>query len=142
MPCDTPLATELALRATEVERGDGAARGHRGRHLHPDPPPHDSHLGDSHIAKVVGDQIVHDTTAIYRLPSLVPANTVAFGGPWDAHAEEAPAGIAAALELQLTAPDVYVLLGGHGTMTVLCDGVVQRTIPVTGIANLYSCSAS
>ena len=42
------------------------------------------------------------------------------------------------MELTFQANDVYLVLGGKGTVTVAVNGVHQETLTVAGIPNLYT----
>ena len=41
-----------------------------------------------------------------------PSNSLAFSGTWNVHSQEATAGAKASLDLQFTADDVYLVMGG------------------------------
>jgi hypothetical protein len=57
---------------------------------------------------------------------------------WDEHAEEATAGKGARLELSYLARNVYLVMGGTGTVTVSAgDGTPARSIHVSGVPTLY-----
>jgi len=71
--------------------------------------------------------------ATYRLPATLAPDDVAFGGRWDEGTQSATAGSGAALELNFTARDVYLVLGGSGTVTVSVNGARPRTVTVAGI---------
>ena len=57
-----------------------------------------------------------------------PSNSLAFGGTWTVHNEEATAGNNATLGLQFTADDVYLVMSGERHRR----GVVQRQTPDDG----------
>ncbi len=59
-------------------------------------------------------------------------------GTWTDHAQEATAGPAAELELGFVAQDIYLVLGGHGTVGVTVNGRLTKTINVTGVPKLYT----
>ena len=54
------------------------------------------------------------------------------------HAQEATAGPGAKLELAFLAQEVYLVLGGHGTLDVAVNGRPVRTIRVAGTPRLYT----
>jgi len=56
----------------------------------------------------------------------------------DRHAQEATAGSRAELELSFLAHDVYLVLGGTGTLNVSVDGRHTQTIDVDGVPRLYT----
>lgn len=91
---------------------------------------------------VAGDPVVQNAMTHYTLPKAVTPSSVAFGGDWDIHFDEAIAGRGATLALQFVADDVYIVLGGKGTVTVSLNGAAPRRIEVTGIPNLYTLTSS
>jgi cytochrome c biogenesis protein CcdA/thiol-disulfide isomerase/thioredoxin len=82
---------------------------------------------------VVPDQAVH-----YTLPAQLSQGSLAFGGTWTVHHEEATAGSGARLALHFIANDVYLVLGGRGTVTVSFDGRPVHTVAVSGVPDLYT----
>jgi hypothetical protein len=82
--------------------------------------------------------VVHDQTKVYHRPSTVPSNSLAFGGTWTVHHEEATAGSGATLGLQFTADDVYLVMSGHGNVDVSFNGRHLTTLSVGGIPKLYT----
>jgi cytochrome c biogenesis protein CcdA/thiol-disulfide isomerase/thioredoxin len=91
---------------------------------------------------VIANQVVDDAMTTYSWTQQDPANTVALTGNWAVHAEDATAGPHAAFELQFTAKDAYLVLGGKGTATVSYDGGPPTVLHVTGIPNLYTLFSS
>ena len=59
-------------------------------------------------------------------------------GTWTDHAQEATAGQGAELELGFLAQDVYLVLGGTGTLDVSVNGHHTQTIDVAGVPRLYT----
>jgi hypothetical protein len=57
---------------------------------------------------------------------------------WTVHAEEATAGSGATLSLHFTADDVYLVLGGRGTVRVDLGGAPVATVRVSGVPRLYT----
>jgi cytochrome c biogenesis protein CcdA/thiol-disulfide isomerase/thioredoxin len=75
----------------------------------------------------------------YSFPSALPSDYFSLSGVWDQHEEEATAGNDAALELSYEDQDVYLVMGGSGTVTVdTGDGMAPTTIRVNGIPKLYT----
>jgi cytochrome c biogenesis protein CcdA/thiol-disulfide isomerase/thioredoxin len=74
----------------------------------------------------------------YKAPSGVSFPTLAFGGTWTVNEEEATAGNGAELELAFEATDVYLVMGGTGSVSVSVDGKETSTLQVSGIPGLYS----
>jgi cytochrome c biogenesis protein CcdA/thiol-disulfide isomerase/thioredoxin len=86
----------------------------------------------------VGSPVSPNINDLYLLASKVPENDLSWGGYWTEHAWSATAGSAAQMELDFQANDVYLVLGGKGTVQVSLNGVHQRTVTVRGIPNLYT----
>jgi len=74
----------------------------------------------------------------YQLPSSVSFPGIAFGGTWTVNSEEGTAGADAKLELAFDASDVYLVMGGTGTIQVSVDGHHTRTVEVSGVPGLYT----
>ena len=62
------------------------------------------------------------------------------GGQWTVAAEKATAGEGARLTFNYQAKDVYLVLGGTGTVGVQVNGGATRTVQVTGAPTLYTWS--
>jgi cytochrome c biogenesis protein CcdA/thiol-disulfide isomerase/thioredoxin len=102
------------------------AKGRRAQH-EPDTTPTElmtpeTYLGYARIANYVGSTISPGTKTDYLLPSSLPVNTLAYGGEWTVGPERIVAGRNASLRLHFQAKDVYVVLGGRGTVRELVDG--------------------
>jgi thiol-disulfide isomerase/thioredoxin len=76
--------------------------------------------------------------AAYRFPSLLAMDEYALSGTWTIGSEASTAGADARLELDFQARDVYLVLGGSGTVSLTLSGKPLRTIDVTGIPGLYT----
>jgi hypothetical protein len=67
------------------------------------------------------------------------ADYFALSGVWNDHAQEATAVSHAKLELSYEDQDIYLVMGGSGTVTVSTgDGTAPKTIQVTGVPRLYT----
>ena len=82
--------------------------------------------------------MVRNAPARYRFPASLPLGGMGLSGTWTDHAQEATAGRGAELELGFLAQDVYLVLGGSGTLDVSVNGHAVQTIHVTGIPRLYT----
>jgi cytochrome c biogenesis protein CcdA/thiol-disulfide isomerase/thioredoxin len=82
----------------------------------------ETYLGYARIANYVGSTIAPDSEIAYRLPTTLPENTIAYGGRWKVGSEEVVAGRNASLRLHFVAKDVYIVLGGRGTVRAFVDG--------------------
>jgi thiol-disulfide isomerase/thioredoxin len=98
----------------------------------------ESYVGDDRLDNAVGTAVVPNKAMVYHPPSTIPANSLAFGGTWTEHSEEATAGANATLGLQFTADDVYLVMSGDGTVGVSYNGKPLTTLKVSGIPKLYT----
>jgi cytochrome c biogenesis protein CcdA/thiol-disulfide isomerase/thioredoxin len=100
----------------------------------------ETYLGYSELSPqyFVGTAIADNRATAYRAPSTIPDNSVAFNGQWTDRAQEATAGTNASLDLRFTANDVYLVMGGEGTVDVSYNGRHLATVAVSGIPKLYT----
>ena len=101
----------------------------------------ETYLGYQRLSNYVGTPVSPDIVAPYRLPAELPQNTLAYGGEWKLDSERATAVRNSHLALHFHAKNVYIVLGGHGTVRASIDGRVVKTIPVTA-QKLYTVRAS
>jgi len=98
----------------------------------------ESYLGYHYMeTNLAAESVQPDTVADYTPPTPLPQDTFAFAGPWDVGAEGAVAGAGASLQLRFQASDVYLVLGGQGTVTVDLDGHRTQSVTVAGEPKLY-----
>jgi hypothetical protein len=90
----------------------------------------ETYLGYQRLSNYVGTPISPDIVAPYRLPSELPQNTLAYGGQWKLNPERATAVRDSHLALHFHAKNVYIVLGGHGTVQVLINGKPTSKIKV------------
>ena len=90
----------------------------------------ESYLGYARLTNYTGTKPVPNTTAPYRFPSSIPANVLSYDGLWNVGAEKITAGRTARLRLHFEASNVYIVMGGRGTVHALVDGKPVRTIHV------------
>jgi cytochrome c biogenesis protein CcdA/thiol-disulfide isomerase/thioredoxin len=98
----------------------------------------ESYVGYEQLDNEVGTPVRHDEAAVYSAPANIPQNSLAFSGTWNVHSQEATAGAKAGLDLQFSADDVYLVIGGQGTVGVSEDGRHLKTVDVSGIPKLYT----
>ncbi len=98
----------------------------------------ESYVGYDRLDNEVGTPVVQDKATVYHAPSTIASNSLAFGGTWTVHNEEATAGADATLGLQFSADDVYLVLSGSGTVGVSDNGRHVTTLTVGGIPKLYT----
>ena len=101
----------------------------------------ETYLGYQRLSNYVGTPVSPDIVAPYRLPAELPQNTLAYGGQWKLDPERATAVRNSHLALHFHAKNVYIVLGGHGTVRASIDGRVVKTIRVTA-QKLYTVRAS
>jgi hypothetical protein len=99
----------------------------------------ETYLGYTYAPLAVsGGQPTHDKAATYAFPSKLAPDTFALAGTWTDRSEALTAGAGARLELSYQAKDVYLVLGGSGTVTVRVNGEQSTTIRVDGVPKLYT----
>jgi cytochrome c biogenesis protein CcdA/thiol-disulfide isomerase/thioredoxin len=86
----------------------------------------------------VGTPLVQRKAATYDLATTVAADELSLGGTWTQEPWEITAGRAAEIELSYMADDVYLVLGGTGTVDVAVDGRPTKTVQVHGVPDLYT----
>jgi len=98
----------------------------------------ETYLGYSQLQYLAGATPVPDMRAMYAFPSSIAAGEYALSGTWTIGSEESTADADARLELDFQAKNVYLVLGGSGTLTLTLNGKALKTIDVTGIPALYT----
>ncbi|MGH3002154.1 MAG: cytochrome c biogenesis protein DipZ [Gaiellaceae bacterium] len=101
----------------------------------------ETYLGYARIDRYVGSTLHPNATAEYTFPASVPQNGLAYSGRWQLGAERIVAVSDARLRMHFHAEDVYIVLGGHGTVHVLVDGKPAGTIRVSA-ERLYTARSS
>jgi hypothetical protein len=97
----------------------------------------ETYLGYERARTVVNERSdAFDKPAVYP-GSSVQRDQVALRGQWTVEPERIVAGRDASLDLRYYARDVYLVLGGKGTVRVI-DGDQQRTVEVDGAPTLYT----
>jgi cytochrome c biogenesis protein CcdA/thiol-disulfide isomerase/thioredoxin len=82
-------------------------------------------------SRYVGTVPTFGHEALYRFPAAVPQNALAYDGRWRLATQQAVAGAGARLRFHFYARNVYVVLGGKGTVQVLVGGKPVKTLDVT-----------
>jgi cytochrome c biogenesis protein CcdA/thiol-disulfide isomerase/thioredoxin len=102
----------------------------------------ESYLGYQYgLPNFDGTSISENQPALYKFPSTLPPDALAFAGTWTVGAEKIASGSGARLELAFTASHVYLVLGGTGTIKTTVGSHTQ-TIAVSGIPRLYTLVSS
>jgi cytochrome c biogenesis protein CcdA/thiol-disulfide isomerase/thioredoxin len=75
----------------------------------------------------------------FQFPANLSSTTWALSGIWNLHSEEATSGKKAKLEINYEAQNVYLVMGGTGTVRVSAgNGTAPTTIQVSGVPRLYT----
>jgi cytochrome c biogenesis protein CcdA/thiol-disulfide isomerase/thioredoxin len=98
----------------------------------------ETYVGYQRLQYLDPDQVVQNAASRYQFPASLPLGAMGLSGTWTDHAQEATAGPGAELELSFLAKDVYLVLGGTGTLNVSVNGREVQTIHVTGVPRLYT----
>ncbi|MBO0694099.1 MAG: cytochrome c biogenesis protein DipZ [Acidimicrobiaceae bacterium] len=98
----------------------------------------ETYVGYEREQYLVNPRVVHDRAATYRFPSVLPPEALAYSGTWTEGAQEATAGPGARMELSFDASDVYLVMGGSGTVRVSVDGQHTKTLRLHGVPRLYT----
>ncbi len=98
----------------------------------------ETYLGYSRLQYLISaSPVARNAAATYRFPSQLPLGGLGLAGTWTDHAQEATAGAGAKLELKFLAKDVYLVLGGSGSIEVSVNGKEVDTVRVGGPPRLY-----
>ena len=98
----------------------------------------ETYLGYERSQYLVGSSIAENKSARYTSPSTVPLGSYALAGDWLTKKQEITAGKNAQLDLAFQANDVYLVLGGTGTITETFNGVFYKTLKASGFPRLYT----
>jgi cytochrome c biogenesis protein CcdA/thiol-disulfide isomerase/thioredoxin len=101
----------------------------------------ETYLGYARIANYTGSPIGYGHATTYQPAVRLPQNELTYGGIWRVQPQQIVAGPAAFLRLHFHAKDVYVVLGGRGTVEALVDGEPLKTFRVNAY-KLYTVRAS
>jgi len=126
--------TDLPPAISSQPRGNGVEESSDPAHVQSP----ETYLGYQHgTATLAGQTVVEDRMAAYQTPTPLPADEYAYGGNWSIGPEASTAGTGATLSLQFEAKDVYLVLGGSGTVRVSVNGKPTQTVTVGGEPKLY-----
>jgi cytochrome c biogenesis protein CcdA/thiol-disulfide isomerase/thioredoxin len=90
----------------------------------------ESYLGYERLERYAGSSLHKNAVASYTFPRAVPQNELAYAGSWNVMSQRIVAGLDARLRLHFLAQHVYLVLGGHGRVSQLLDGMKRGTIDV------------
>jgi cytochrome c biogenesis protein CcdA/thiol-disulfide isomerase/thioredoxin len=110
------------------------ARGAKARHIADATPAGlltpESYLGYARLDRYVGSALAPDKTARYTFAKSIPADGLSYAGTWHVASERILSGAGARLRLRFQASNVYIVLGGRGTVHALVDGRPVSTLNV------------
>ena len=86
--------------------------------------------GQLDVSHYVGAIIARDKLADYPIRRSIPLHSLSYSGSWRIAHDVALAGRNAALGIRFEAQDVYIVLGGHGRVTVTLAGRPAETLNV------------
>jgi cytochrome c biogenesis protein CcdA/thiol-disulfide isomerase/thioredoxin len=98
----------------------------------------ETYVGYEQVQYLDPDRVARNTPATYHFPASLPLGALGLSGTWTDHAQEATAGSGAEMELSFLAQDVYLVLGGTGSLDVSVDGRHTQTIHIGGVPRLYT----
>jgi cytochrome c biogenesis protein CcdA/thiol-disulfide isomerase/thioredoxin len=101
----------------------------------------ESYLGYARLENYVGRNPVPDRFAQYTFPPTIPQSTLAYDGQWRVGSQAITAGPGARLRLRFQASNVYIVMGGRGTVQAFIDGKPTGTLHVDA-QRLYTVRAS
>jgi len=88
----------------------------------------ETYLGYARLDRYAGTTVVKDRQAAYRLPAVLPADHVAYGGNWTVEDERIVAGRRAGLQLRYYARKVYLVAGPSGEAATIDVFVDSRRV--------------
>jgi thiol-disulfide isomerase/thioredoxin len=100
----------------------------------------ESYLGYRRLARYVGSPtpVVRGTPAQYSFATSLKPDQLSYGGTWTVEPEYILAGPNAALRLNVTARNVYLVLAGSGNVSLTLDGKPLPAVRVSGVPTLYT----
>ena len=96
----------------------------------------ETYLGSKRADSYVGSGTTKAATGTFRYPASVPTNEFALTGFWTVSDESLTSGNGAGIRLSFRARDVYLDVGGTGTITATVNGK-KTNFSVRGAPNLY-----
>jgi thiol-disulfide isomerase/thioredoxin len=90
----------------------------------------ETYLGYQRAERYEGSTVAPNRMQRYQFPPSLAKNGLAYSGSWRIEPERAVAGADARLRFHFMARDVYLVLGGKGTVRVLVNGKPERTVDV------------
>jgi cytochrome c biogenesis protein CcdA/thiol-disulfide isomerase/thioredoxin len=97
----------------------------------------ETYLGAGRANSFAGKPALKPGTARYSPPKDLPEDAFALTGTWTVTDESVTAGRDAVITLNFTADDIYLDVGGTGTITATVQGTT-RAYPVSGAPDIYT----
>jgi cytochrome c biogenesis protein CcdA/thiol-disulfide isomerase/thioredoxin len=97
----------------------------------------ESYLGYERLARYDGTPVVKNQPATYTFASSLPASHLSLAGGWTVQNQDIAAGTGAAIRINVSASDIYLVLAGTGTVTATLNGKPLPTQHVAGVPTLY-----
>jgi cytochrome c biogenesis protein CcdA/thiol-disulfide isomerase/thioredoxin len=128
-------ATESLLRQLLSDARPGVALPAPTEAVDNTPPPDltaETYLGVGKVVNYGGTGVYDQGSAMFDYPARLPDDSFAYRGRWTLDYQGATAdGAGSSIELNYRARNVYLVVGGTGTLTVTRDGK-SKDIPVSG----------
>ncbi len=92
----------------------------------------ESYLGFDRLdtTRYAGSKLVHNVQVTYTAPAKLSQNAFAYSGAWTVQGQRIIAGANAGLDFHFHAKNVYLVLGGKGSVTVSIPGSPATTMTV------------
>ncbi|HJT91940.1 MAG TPA: cytochrome c biogenesis protein DipZ [Mycobacterium sp.] len=128
-------ATESLIRQLLSDANPGVTLPAATEAVDTTPPPDltaETYLGVGKVVNYGGDGVYDEGSATFDYPARLPDDSFAYRGRWKLDYQGATAdGADSSIELNYRARNVYLVVGGTGTVTVTRDGE-SKQIPVSG----------
>jgi cytochrome c biogenesis protein CcdA/thiol-disulfide isomerase/thioredoxin len=98
----------------------------------------ETYVGYTEEQYIENPSLARNVAKQYSLPSTLQLGSLALGGTWTEGSQEATSGAGAEMELGFLADDVYLVMGGKGTVQVSYNGKHIKTVNVAGVPKLYT----
>ena len=98
----------------------------------------ESYLGYERLERYVGTSIAKNKAATYTVASSLHSSELSYSGTWTVQKQDIVAGDNAALRINVSATDIYLVLAGDGMVTATLDGKPLATQHVSGVPELYT----
>ncbi|HVU60127.1 MAG TPA: cytochrome c biogenesis protein DipZ [Mycobacteriales bacterium] len=98
----------------------------------------ESYLGYERLERYDGPAIARNAPKAYTFAASLAASHLSYAGTWTVESQDILAGSDAALRINVSASDVYLVLAGDGTVTATLNGRPLATQHVSGVPTLYT----